>query len=239
MQCGVTIFLFSKKTNRFFWLLMVLLMILLSGSKSILASFPLALLVVGWLKGNRVIVSRKNISILLSVIIIVFATYQFLMACPDIFPRMKVLFQLLSGEDKSGGGRYDIWERAYAYFLLKEEGVMSWLFGMGPIQMFKTLDNGFLYTLFRNGVIGLILHLALLIYFLVTFYRFQDRELGALGFQYVFLGILSELVGESLAGWMVPIHLFLLAGIAFSYQYRYELAAREANLRTHSNVQIS
>ncbi len=239
LQCGVAIFLFSNTTSRYFWLLLVLLMILLSGSKSILASFPLALLAAGWLKGNRVIVNRKNLYILLSIVIVVFAVYQFLIIYPDIFPRLKVLFLLLSGEDESGGGRYAIWEKAYAYFLLKEEGVTSWLFGMGPIQMFKTLDNGFLYMLFRNGIIGLILHLVLLIYFLVMFFRFEDRELGALGFQYVFLGALSELVGESLAGWMVPIHLFLLAGIAFSYQYRYELAAREANVRTNSSIQIA
>ena len=91
---------------------------------------------------------------------------------------------------------------------------------MGPIDMFKTLDNGYLYTLFRSGVIGLLLHLSLLLYFVVKFYRFEDRELGALGVQYVVIGGLSELQVEAHAGWMYPIHLFLYAGVVFSYEYR-------------------
>jgi len=230
LQCGVIIFIFSTKSSRYLWLFVVLLMILLSGSKSMLASFPVALLASGWLKGDRVLVNRKNIYVFFIVVILIYAIYQLLITYPQIFPRLKVLIQLLSGEDESGGGRFAIWETAYTYFLLKEEGTISWMFGMGPIYEFKTLDNGFLYTLFRNGIVGLILHLSLLIYFLVKFYRFEDREFGGLGVQYVLLGSLSELQVESLAGWMSPIHLFLYAGLVFSYEYRRQVASQGSQI---------
>ncbi len=226
LQCGIIIHLFSRKTNRFFWLFLCLLLIFLSGSKSIIAAFPIGLLIAGWLKGERGIVNLKNIYVIFAIAILIFSIYQFLIAYPKVFPRLMVLIQLLSGEDDSGGGRFKIWENAYAYFLSKENGVISWVFGMGPIDMFKTLDNGYLYKFFRHGVIGLFLHVTLLVYLIVKFYKFEDRELGAMGVQYILIGAITQLIVDGFAGWSYSIHLFLYAGLVYSYEYRQLIVTR-------------
>lgn len=227
LQCGATIYIFSRKKSRHLWIILVMLMILLSGSKSMIASFPLSILLVVWLKGDRRIITLKNTYMLFFIIILILVAYNLLLKYPEIFPRLMVLLDLLSGEDTSGGGRFAIWDDAYTYFLSKES-FMSWAFGMGPIQEFKTLDNGYLYTLFRNGFIGLLLHLALHLYFIVKFYKFYDRELGGLGVQYVLLGSLSELQSEGLATWSALPQLFLYAGLAYSYEYRHQLAFKKS-----------
>lgn len=227
MQYAVIIYLFSKKTSRYFWLFLALLLILLSGSKSMLALYPAALFVAGWLKGDRKIMNRKNASILLSVAILVYAIYKFLELNPDIFPRLNVLLVLLSGDDGGFDARYKMWETAYAYFLSKDEGGLTWAFGLGPIEEFKTLDNGYIYMFLRNGIVGLVLHVTLIAYFLVKFIKFEDREFGALGVQSVFMASLHEIVVEGLAGWSDPVRIFLYAGLVFSYEYRRQLGSRK------------
>ena len=227
MQYAVIIYLFSKKSTRYFWLFLALLLILLSGSKSMLALYPAALFVAGWLKGDRKIVNRKNASILLSVVILVYAIYKFLELNPDIFPRLNVLLVLLSGDDGGFDARYKMWDTAYEYFLSKDGGGLTWAFGLGPIEEFKTLDNGYIYTFLRNGIVGLVLHVALIAYFLVKFIKFEDREFGALGVQYVFMASLHEIVVEGLAGWSDPGRAFLYAGLVFSYEYRRQLGSRK------------
>jgi hypothetical protein len=220
LQCGILIQAFSREANRYYWLLLVLFMILLSGSKSIVVAFPLSMLLVTWLKGERVIFNRHNFYWLLFSIALGFGIYGFVIYFPDVFPRLKILIALLTGEDTSGGGRYEIWERAYAYFLIKEEGVLSWMFGLGPIEMFRTLDNGYLYVFFRYGIFGLALHISILLYFIVRFYNYKDHELGALVVQYVLVGMLIEAQAEALAGWQLPILLYFYAGLGISYLYR-------------------
>lgn len=227
MQYAVIIYLFSRKSTRYAWLFFALLMIFLSGSKSMLALYPAALFVAGWLKGTRLLVNRKNLFVMLSVVILAFIVYKFLEQYPNIFPRLNVLLTLLSGDDGGMDSRYSIWETGYAYFLSKDGGFLTWAFGLGPIDEFKVLDNGYVYTFLRDGVVGLVLHVALLLYFLVKFYKFEDRELGALGAQYVLIGGLHEIVVEGLAGWSDPGRLFLYAGLAFSYEYRRQLESRK------------
>jgi O-antigen ligase len=220
MQYAIVIFLFSRKMTRYFWLFLALLMIMLSGSKSLIALFPTALFLAGWLRGERLLLSRKNLLVLLAVTSLGISVYKFLEAHPDIFPRLDVLMTLLSGDDEGFESRYKIWETGYAYFLTKESGFLTWLFGLGPIEEFKVLDNGYIYTFLRDGIVGLVLHVSMIFYFLYIFFKFRDRELGALAFQYVFIAGLHEIVVEGLAGWQDPVRLFLYAGLVYSYEYR-------------------
>lgn len=222
LQCAVIFQLFLNSKNRFLWLFLSLFLILLSGSKSILVAFPISMIIVTWLKGGRVVFNKHNLYWLIFSIGMVTIVYNFVITFPDVFPRLQALIALLTGEDASGGGRYKIWEKAHSYFLMKEQGVSSWIFGLGPIDMFKTLDNGFLYMFFRYGIVGLTLHISILLYFLTKFYAFYDRQLGGLVVQFVLVGILLETQAEGLAGWQHPILLYFYAGLTISYLYRKE-----------------
>lgn len=220
VQCAVVIQVFENKGNRLLWLFLSLLLVLLSGSKSILVAFFISMILVSWLKGGRVVFNRQNLYWLIFSIGLALIVYNFIVTFPDVFPRLQILIALLTGEDTSGGGRYKIWERAYAYFLMNEQGVASWVFGLGPIEMFRTLDNGYLYMFFRYGIIGLLLHISILLYLLVKFFAFYDRALGGLVVQFVLVGMLLETQAEALAGWQHPILLYFYAGLSVSYLYR-------------------
>ena len=137
LQCGVVIQAFSRKGNRYLWLFLALFMILLSGSKSMVVAFPISMLVISWLKGERVLFNRQNLYWLLFAVSLAIIVYNFVNIYPHVFPRFKVLIALLTGEDTSGGGRFEIWERAYAYFLMKEQGVLSWGLGWGRLKCLR------------------------------------------------------------------------------------------------------
>ena len=79
----------------------------------------------------------------------------------------------------------------------------------------------------------------MILYFIVRLYDFEDRELGALGIQYVVIGALSEAQVEGLAAWNYPIHLFLYAGLIFSFEYRRQVVSNRSELNWRDTYRSS
>jgi hypothetical protein len=107
--------------------------------------------------------------------------------------------------------RFIHWEKVAEHFFQSEWSV--WLFGLSDRAETQTLDNDYLYVLFRTGLAGLIIHLSFILYILRLCYHWRKSRVAQMCIVYVLSALLTGLVAETLAGWLIPIWLMYLFGI--------------------------
>jgi hypothetical protein len=109
-------------------------------------------------------------------------------------------------------GRLAIWGRAYAEFT--NAGDLVWLFGLGSREATRVLDNDILYVFFRVGAVGLLAHLALFAYTATIFLHTRHSPISMAGLQFLLFAVAMGLVADTLGGWLTPLLLFYLVGLA-------------------------
>lgn len=77
------------------------------------------------------------------------------------FNELKYIFSVQPMEIKNLNARFNLWERAY-----KNEILPHFIIGQGSAKsMITIIDNSFLMSLYRYGILGLLLEFAIYDYF--------------------------------------------------------------------------
>ncbi|WP_018708366.1 hypothetical protein [Siminovitchia fordii] len=221
IQIAVIIMLFEdKKVKKLIFIFLSAVLVLLSGSRSLLILFPVVLLFCKFfleIKSLKLALFRfpKYIIILLSSFLLV---YWFLIKYGSYFPYLNQLLLILETKSLSSVNSFDfrtiMWEDALS--VAKSKGlIFSLIFGIGP-GIINVLDNDYLYGIINYGLIyslvTLIFYLGASIYFLKS----PHIKIKVLGIQYVFFSLLLGYQSDTLNGWNYPVFFMYFLGICLS-----------------------
>lgn len=213
-QASIMILMLSSRPIRYLVLALGALLILLSGSRTLLILFPV-MVAVGLVLSTpgRLRISRTALAY---GFVIGLAFFVALAWYGDYFPYLAQLAGVAgSGSLASVGSvaaRLSTWEQTYSVF--DAEGASAWLVGLGSRESTRVLDNDFLYVLFRFGALGFAIHLVLILYLFWLFWSTRTSTISRVGLQYLCFALLQGTVRETLGGWMHPLLLLYFAGIA-------------------------
>lgn len=213
-QSSVGILLFHRDWRRFGWLALGALLIVASGSRSLLLLFPFMAMVAEGLRVREEGFINVGSAVAVGGTLIVLFT-AVVMYLREALPYLGQLHDLgTTGSLRAINAlevRLDNWfEVGHAY---RRGGLRTWLVGLGDRQITQTLDNDYLFTLFRTGSVGLLVHLGFILYLLFLFGRRLDGRVSRFGFQYLMFALAFGLVAETLGGWFLPIWLLFFAGL--------------------------
>lgn len=157
----LALFIFSRSENSVFeWIVFICLgfFVLVSGSKSAFLIFFLGVVIVALIKKS----SSYFLRVLLAAValVCVASLLYFFYENRDSFRYLSGLLAAFEGGGvegiKSIGDRLLIWEEAQALYE-RRQGVEVLLFGLGPIDSLASLDNEYLYSFYRWGLVGCVL----------------------------------------------------------------------------------
>lgn len=152
------LFMFSQPRNSMSeWVLFCLLgfFVLISGSKSAFVIFILGVFLVSLIKKSSSYILR--LFLVAAVLFFVAGLLFFFYENRDSFRYLSGLLVAFEGDGvegiKSISDRLLIWEEAQALYE-RRQGVGVLLFGLGPIEPLASLDNEYLYSFYRWGLVG-------------------------------------------------------------------------------------
>lgn len=213
-QASVIAFLCASR-SRWLWLGLGALLILLSGSRTLLLLFPfMVALTLVW-RDETAGWTRLAVGATLAALAMVL-TVWFVLRASAYLPYLGQLRELLvvgSLESvPSIAKRLEHWQTTFGEF--SRGGWQAMLFGLGSRQSLRVLDNDYLYVLFRLGTLGLLLHLALIVY-LARLFRSAPRDPATVvGRQYLVSSLVLGFVFETLGGWFFPLLLYFFLGLS-------------------------
>lgn len=219
-QAAVIVSLIHPRRTRWLWLALATLLVLLSGSRTLLVLFPFTIIGAQILldPGNLRVYARYTafgiaVMALFAAIIVHLAAY---------FPYLSQLATIASSGSltsvNSFALRLDIWARAYEEF--SAGGGLALLFGLGARQSVAIMDNDFLYVFFRLGVLGAVVHFGMIAAVLWQFLRARGNVVAVLGAQYVLFALAFGLLVETTASWQIPLIMFALLGTVLGMNER-------------------
>lgn len=212
-QAAVIVSLMHRSRFRSFWIGLATLLILFSGSRTLLLLFPFMIgmaQVVRDPTNIRIYVRYLSFAVgliaLFAGVIVFFGEY---------FPYLAQLRSVVASGSlasvNSFAMRLEMWARRYAEF--RAGGVGTWLLGLGSRESTAVMDNDFLYVFFRLGVLGVVVHFGIIIAALTRFLKARSTAVGVFGAEYVLSALVFGLVSETTASWHVPLIMFALLGM--------------------------
>jgi hypothetical protein len=211
-QASMMILLLSESRARFLWLGLGALLVIASGSRTVLILFPLMIVFASLFGRGGLDVSWNSLAVS---VVIAAGFLGVIFWLGSYFPYLAQLGNVLTSGSLSSvnsfDARLDIWARAFDHF--KASGDLVWIFGLGSRAETRVLDNDVLYVFFRLGALGLLAHFAVLAYAAVIFLRERAYPIAILGFQYLLFALLIGLLVDALGGWFVPLFLFYFVGL--------------------------
>lgn len=214
-QSTVGILLFQADRRRFGWLALGAVLIIASGSRSLLLLFPFMVVVAEGLRARDERFINISSAVAAGGILVVLFT-AVVLYLREALPYLGQLYDMAT----SGSLRaiHSLEERFENWFNVAEAyrrgGFGTWLVGLGDRPITQTLDNDYLFMLFRTGAVGLGVHLGFILYLVVFFGRRLDALVSRFGLQYLMFALVFGLVAETLGGWFLPIWLLFFAGMA-------------------------
>lgn len=221
-QMSIIIFLFEpKKKVRFVFVILGLILVAISGSRSAFILFPFIIFV------SKALSERHNLTFylirlpiyLLILLGILSSSYWLLLKFGS---DLKYLYQIVSiletgslASVNSFDARLIMWNDAWNLFN-RDSNLSTWLFGLGPGTI-SSLDNDYLYSLYNFGTIFFVLNL---FFYILVFYIFSKNislKSKAFGQQYIIYSLIVGFQAETLSGWNYPILLLFFLGITLSF----------------------
>lgn len=211
-HAAVIISLVHPRRTRMLWLALATLLVLLSGSRTLLLLFPFMIVTAQILRNPTNLRVYARYLTFVVVVLAFFAGVIFYLR--TYFPYLAQLASIASSGSltsvNSFALRLDIWARAYEEF--SDGGIMALVFGLGARQSMAIMDNDFLYVLFRLGIVGAVVHFAMILTVLGAFLRERSEPVGVLGAVYVLFALAFGMLVETTASWHVPLIMFALLG---------------------------
>jgi len=224
LQVVVVISLLNKRRSAYFLIIVGSVMAVTSGSRTATLILPFVLVLTESLRRSpRVKIFRlAGLAIVVGVV-----SVAIFVAVAQYLPYVGSIRQIfLTGSLTAIGSlnaRFIHWEMVAEIFQRSDTWV--WLFGLSDRPFTQTLDNDYLYVLFRNGVVGLLVHLSLVFHILKFCYRRRESEIAQICIIYTLSALAMGTVAETLAGWLIPTWLFYLVGITIGEYRSMELSS--------------
>jgi hypothetical protein len=203
-----------------FWCVVAGMLILVSGSRTLLLFFPAILAIIhvwskatGWKSYARgVLMGLVALGLLLTIAISFAEYFPYLAELRNIF-----IYGSL-GSVHSFAGRLLNWSTIWEVFTRAGDG--AWLFGLGSRDVTQVVDNDFLFVFFRLGILGVLAHVILLVYLAVVFRRHWPAATALVGMEYLIFSVAAGLSSDTLGGWNFPLLLFFFAGLTLGLAKR-------------------
>jgi hypothetical protein len=218
LVCSISLLFFAMRRGLLGWLVLTfgMLLILLSGSRSILLLF-LPVIIAFVFLSNHFQDRKLNWSKVAIVVGLLFGVgVSVLFYFRDSFLYLWELRELFAtrslGTIGSFAKRFILWEVVTEYFVTRE-AQWKWFIGLGPREELRTLDNDYLFVFFKYGAIGLVTHFFVLFTLGLTFLKSRFTDLGMYGFVLLGMAIVMGLQSETMAGWLHPLLIFYFSGI--------------------------
>lgn len=219
-QAAVLVSLMHRSRSRFLWIGLATLLVLLSGSRTLLLLFPFMIVVAQILRDPTNLRTYLRYGAIGAGILALFIGVIIYLA--SYFPYLAQLSSIVSSGSlasvNSFALRLDIWARAYDEFAAG--GTAALLVGLGARQSMAIIDNDFLYVLFRLGIVGALVHFGLIAAALITFLRARAHPVGVFGAQYVLFALVFGILSETTASWHLPLILFATLGVVIGGRSR-------------------
>lgn len=219
-QMAVVIVMLSTSWSRFLWVSLGALLVVASGSRTILVLFPFMVALASLLaRGGSQMKSWKTLAFSVGI----GAAFLFVvMSLGAYFPYLAQLQSVITSGSLTSvnafAARLSIWERGYVEFSGGDG--LTWLFGLGSRETTRVLDNDILYVLFRIGFLGLLGHVALILCSAAIFMRSRRSIVSMVGLQYLCFAVALGFVADTLGGWLTPLLLFYLLGLSVGLSRR-------------------
>jgi len=204
----------------------IVVTILLSGSRTSLVVFIASLMIallLRWYYFRRINIkknlnlklNRRKMYILLLLIFVFILIYnantymsKFLV---NKFNELKCIFTGQATEIKNLNVRFNLWERVY-----KNEILPYFIFGQGSAKSMITItDNSFLMSLYRYGILGLLLEFSIYISLFLRYIKYikeEDSEIYLIPIILLFAYLISCIPANSFYELKLPYFLFFIFG---------------------------
>ncbi|MCC5888296.1 MAG: hypothetical protein JJT88_17825 [Gammaproteobacteria bacterium] len=205
----------TSKPRAFSWLAFGFLLILMSGSRTVLILYVPVILAVVRMK------ARGSFSALMKMLlpmmaILLLGGYLVFMLFTEYFPYVGELVSLIGAGEILGFRAFALrtahWINIWAELVSGSLG--QWLFGAYDGRVFRgAVDNDWLYALWRHGLIGVVSTLAW--YLLAVFTTSRIRCAATRKLLFVWLAVIAvfSLMFESVSGWWIPFVVMLVMGL--------------------------
>ncbi len=212
-QSAVVISILGRGSWRWAWLALATVLMLVSGSRTLLLLFPLMLATAEVLRDPTNLRTYLRYGAVAAVLLLLFAGV--ILYLGEYFPYLAQLSTVLSSGSlasvNSFAIRLGMWESRLAEF--SAGGAIAWVVGLGSRPSTAVLDSDFLYVFVRLGVLGVLVHYTMIVAAATGFLRSRRAPVAIIGLEYLLFGLVFGLVAETLASWHLPLVLFALLGL--------------------------
>lgn len=207
------IYLFeNRKRYRLFFSFIALFLILLSGSRTNLIIFPI-ITFVAFVLTKKIGLRSLGKGLFLLIIILIFLGYV-LNEFSEKFYYAATMLEIFQkdGIEKIGGltSRFSMWENAYR--LIEKENWPNFLFGIGDANRPIVIDNDYVYSFCKFGLIGLSFHLFSLFLFLFIGFKNSKNIFGKWLVCITLAISIQGLTAESFNTWLYSTLVFFVVG---------------------------
>lgn len=214
LQMTVILVVISSIKKNIGWIIIAFGLVVLSGSRTMLLMFPVALFFSVWLSGQRKVVSPLTIKVAVIFLFLLFLGLNLLSNFKDTLPYLAQLLNIVNTGELSSinsfAARLDMWEERYDVF--ESGGILALFFGLGPIELYRIVDNDFLYVFFRFGLFGSVLMYSFYMFLLVLLWKDRSK-MSSMLIVYLTLSIVVGVQSDTLSGWYYPVIFYLYVGI--------------------------
>ncbi|WP_254565186.1 hypothetical protein [Oscillatoria sp. HE19RPO] len=229
----------GHKNKKLYWLFLMIafIVVVMSSSRTIILLFPLMIISSIFLASKS---NYKNLRALIIIgLFISISIFLIFVLGSQYFPYLSQLKLVVKSGNLMSINSFSLrvihWENVYQEF--SSAGLLREFFGLGSRQIVRTVDNDFLYILYRVGWVGLSIHLFISLYSFIIFQKSKVKNIAAIGRHYLFFALVFGLVAETLASWYQPLLLFFILGLNIGCSEKSKKILKFSNL--HSQIQPS
>lgn len=219
--------------------LAALVLIVFSGSRTMLVLLPSAVLFFGLLQ--HLLVRSGRPFPIGKLALIAFGLFGGALVTiyvfRDFFAYQAQLLMVLStgdlGEVSSMAQRFSHWSNSWDRFLSDASSTKWWL-GLGSRPEFRVADNDWFYTLWRTGVVGLSAQLLVHLTALFQINRVPNPKMRTVCFAFFFCLLIVSWQYETMSNWFYPMLYFYLIGLASGHSVPGCIDGQEVGAQTTS-----
>lgn len=217
-QASVIVSLLARGRTRGWLLALGTLLVLVSGSRTLLVLFPFMLVAAQVMRNPTSLGTYVRYAGVAAGLLLLFAGVIYFLG--DYFPYLAQIQLVVSSGSLASVSSFAIrlrmWESGIDEFV--RAGWSAWLIGVGSRPSTAVLDSDYLYVFIRLGALGMLTHLAVIGAAAVRFLRSRHRPVAVIGGEYLLFGLIFGIVAESLASWHLPLVLFALVGLTMGLE---------------------
>lgn len=205
----------SSHRRAFAWLAFGFLLVLMSGSRTVLLLYGPAALILVHMRSREsfVVLLKLMIPVMLTLLI---GSYLVFVLFSEYFPYIAQLISLFGAGEILGFRAFSLriehWTNVMARIMSGDLG--TWLFGSYDGRLYSgAIDNDWLFALWRQGLLGLVAVLAWYVLALYSGSRISCRTTRSLSYLWILMIFMFSIMFESVSGWVTPFVIMVVFGL--------------------------